>query len=324
MAPASSARASRRLSSTEELLALRLARVGLAERTQNLAEAAACPASDFARNAGLMAIAARAEGVTRERVAEELVHAHTLRGSIHVLAPGEQRVFGQSLVGESEKELAAQIGHENVEHFDPVTEATADALKGGRRLDRNELHEELRERLPRQRLAWCGSCGSHHVHGRLWRYALVRLGAVLDEQRRHRIPRQPLQPRAGETARRFLHFYPGAGVTEFAAWAGVTPSHARRLWVEADEDLASPPSAHGVRLLPPGDPYLQTPNRELLAPDPELRKRLFRPVASPGVVLQDGRLAGTWRRRGESVEVDAFTRLRKGDLDEEVERLLAV
>ena len=32
--------------------------------------------------------------------------------------------------------------------------------------------------------------------------------------------------------------------------------------------LESPPTARGIRLLPPGDPYLQKPNRPLLAPDP--------------------------------------------------------
>lgn len=311
-------------SSTDELLALRLARVGLAERMHSLTEAAACPASDFARNAGLHAIAARAEGVTRERVADELVHAHTLRGSIHLIAPGDQRVFGQALVGEHERELAAQIRRECVEYFDSVTEATAAALKGGRRLDRNDLHQELRERLPKRMLSWCESCGSFHVRGRLWRYALVRLGAVLDSERRHRIPRQPPKPEPAEPARRFQRFYPGADVADFATWAGVTPRHAKRLWVEPEEDLESPPSAHGIRLLPSGDPYLQTPNRELLAPDPDLRKRLFKAVGSPGVVLQDGRLAGTWKRDRKTIAVEPFIRLRKGDLDDEIERLLTV
>ena len=41
--------------------------------------------------------------------------------------------------------------------------------------------------------------------------------------------------------------------------------------------LESPPAAEGIRLLPPGDPYLQKPNRLLLAPDPGLRKRLSGP-----------------------------------------------
>lgn len=49
------------------MLAFRLARSGLAVRgARDLAEAAACPASDFARDAALLALAARAEGLSRE------------------------------------------------------------------------------------------------------------------------------------------------------------------------------------------------------------------------------------------------------------------
>ena len=52
-----------------------------------------------------------------------------------------------------------------------------------------------------------------------------------------------------------------------------------------------------MRLLPPGDPFLQQPNRAVLFPHAELRKRAFRPVTSPGVVVQDGPPACLWRAR---------------------------
>jgi hypothetical protein len=89
--------------------------------------------------------------------------------------------------------------------------------------------------------------------------------------------------------------------------------------------LESPPAARGVRLLPPGDPYLQKPNRALLAPDPVLRKRLFRPVASPGAVLRDGRLSGLWRARAKGakleVTVEPLRGISREDLGEEVRRI---
>ena len=81
----------------------------------------------------------------------------------------------------------------------------------------------------------------------------------------------------------------------------------------------------GVRLLPPGDPYLQKPNRPLLAPDAALRKKLFRPVASPGAVLVDGRLAGFWRAKakGKTTEltVEKLTRFKRSDLEDEARRV---
>ena len=89
--------------------------------------------------------------------------------------------------------------------------------------------------------------------------------------------------------------------------------------------LESPRAAEGIRLIPPGDPYLQKPNRPLLAPDTELRKRLFRPVASPGAVLRDGRVAGLWRMRmkGPAAEltVERLGRLRRGELEQEAQRV---
>jgi DNA glycosylase AlkZ-like len=144
--------------------------------------------------------------------------------------------------------------------------------------------------------------------------------------------------------RRFLRFYGPARPAAFAEWAGLARPHAQRLWDETSgdldevgagaaagwvqredgEELEAPPAAEGVRLLPPGDPYLQTPNRALLAPYPALRKRMFRPVASPGAVLSDGRLAGLWRiearGRRATVTVEPLGRLRRGDLEEEALR----
>ena len=85
------------------------------------------------------------------------------------------------------------------------------------------------------------------------------------------------------------------------------------------------PNADGVRLIPPGDPYLQKPNRPLLAPEAELRKRLFRPVASPGRCLSNGRLVGLWRVKAKGrkaeVTVEKLGRIAGKDLEPEAERL---
>jgi len=75
----------------EQVLAFRLARSGLVARSApDLPGAAACPASDFTRDAALLALAARAEGVSREAYdravdAGELVLPHSPRGAIHQL-----------------------------------------------------------------------------------------------------------------------------------------------------------------------------------------------------------------------------------------------
>ncbi len=59
-----------------------------------------------------------------------------------------------------------------------------------------------------------------------------------------------------------------------------------------------------------------------------LRKRLFRPIADPGAILQDGRLAGLWRTRAKGkrlqIEVEEFERLDRDALQAEADRIAAV
>jgi hypothetical protein len=346
----------------EQVLAFRLARSGLAVRdAAGFADAAACPASDFVRDAALLALAARAEDVSREAYqsavdAGDLVVAHVVRGAIHALAPADFALYGRALIARDEGELGTQLGRQverlaAEKRFAPsealaeVATATKDSLANGRRLDRNELHEALRERVRADLMPWCRSCGSHHVAPMLWRYATVKAGARLDSDRRYRSGRPGRTPAASEAVRRFLGFYGPANAGHFAEWAGLAKPHAQRLWDEAAGDLTelrvgkrpgwvlsgdigaleSPPAAQGIRLIPPGDPYLQKPNRPLLAPDPELRKRLFRPVASPGAVVRDGRLAGLWRvkAKGSKAElsVEKLGRLPRRQLEDEAQRV---
>lgn len=347
---------------TEQVLAFRLARSGLARREAgSLAEAAACPASDFSRDAALLALAARQEALTRERYDEatdsgELVVAHIVRGAIHALAPGDHALYGRALVATDDDELAAQLGQQvqrlaaekgfaPTDALEEVTAATKDALGGGRALGKNELHEELRERVGADLMPWCEGCKSRHVAPMLWRYASVKAGARLDSGRNYVLAKPGRDPAAVAGVRRFLHFYGPATVRDFAEWAGLAKPHAERLWEQSSghlyevglggrtacalsEDrklLDAPLQAAGIRLIPPGDPYLQKPNRALLAPQSDLRKRLFRPVASPGAVLRHGKLAGLWRVRAKGrkteVAVEKLGRLSRKELDGEAQRV---
>jgi hypothetical protein len=346
----------------DQVLAFRLARSGLAVRRPcGLADAAACPASDFARNAALLALAARAEGVTREAYdgavdGGDLVVAYIVRGAIHALAPGDLALYGRALIARDDDELGAQLGRQvrrlaaekgfaPTEALAEVATATTDALANGRSLDKNELHEELRQRVRAELMPWCRGCQSHHVAPMLWRYATVKAGVRLDAERRYTRGKPGRTPAASEAVRRFLRFYGPAQPSDFAEWGGLAKPHAQRLWDELTGELEevrvgktrawllredmgelkSPPAAEGIRLLPPGDPYLQKPNRPLLAPDPALRKRLFRPVASPGAVLADGRLTGLWRAetkgRKATLTVEKLGRLGRADLEEEAQRI---
>jgi hypothetical protein len=349
-----------------QVLAFRLARSGLATRDGgSLADVAACPASDFSRDAALLALAARADGVTRQAYdaavdsGSDLVVAHIVRGAIHALARDDLALYGRALIARDDDELAAQLGRQvkrladekgfaPTDALEEVSAATKDALGEGGALDKNALHEALRRRVGGDLMPWCKGCGSHHVAPMLWRYATVQAGVRLDAERRYTMGRPGRAPKASEAVRRFLRFYGPAKPGDFVGWAGVAKPHGTRLWDEVAGDLVevrvgknpawipaedadaleSPPAAAGVRLLPPGDPYLQKPNRPLLAPDDALRKRLFRPVASPGAVLKDGRLVGLWRTKAKGkkleIAVEKLGRLARTDLDDEARRVADV
>ena len=162
--------------------------------------------------------------------------------------------------------------------------ATARATRWEGRALTHELHEELRQRVRADLMPWCRGCESYHVAPMLWRYATVKAGARLDSERRYMMGKAGRPPSASEAVRRFLGSTAGEP-GDFAEWAGLARPHADRLWDEAAGDLAevrvgkstgwvmsgdmgaleSPPAAEGIRLIPPGDPYLHKPNRQLLA-----------------------------------------------------------
>jgi hypothetical protein len=137
----------------------------------------------------------------------------------------------------------------------------------------------------------------------------------------------PAEEAGAELVRRFRAVYPPADRQAFAAWAGIGTGHARRLWelVEETEPTGKPRAARGVRLLAPGDPLLLARDRELLAPDKALHRRLFRPTGSPGLVLADGEPAGLWRARKKGrrleVEVEPLGPLDLDAVRDEAERL---
>ena len=288
-----------------------------------------------------MALHARAKGEPRER---DLVLVNAMRGSPYVVPRKDVAVFTaalvpdddglKALVGSQVAKEAAAAGFTPREALDRVSEAAREGLAGGP-LDRDAFHQAMRERLPEGLLPWCRGCKSHHVRPGFWR-ALGPLGVTEMPGRATyalaRPPRMALVKAQAELVRRFLRCFGPATHTDLAGWAQTAPAHAKQLFGAIEDELDSvdgkrfilaaerkrydsPPAARGVRLLGGYDPYVAQPDREALAPDAALRKKLFPAVGRPGVVLHDGALAGVWRSRkkGEVLEVEVDW------LDEEVD-----
>jgi DNA glycosylase AlkZ-like len=237
--------------------------------------------------------------------------------------PAEERAL-KDLVGPlTAKELtAAGIGL-----ADAVRQLTATArseLAAGPRT-RGDLSAAMTRRLPEAMSSWCERCGSHHVREILFRIpggaGVYRIEPRSERQvsfaGRDDPPGQDAEAARLELVRRFLRCYGPATPAHFADWTRAGPVEARRRWsalagelievgadgatgslLAADEPAlrrAAPPE--GVRLLPPGEPYLLSRNRAWLVPDPAARKAIWPSIAAPGVVLLDGELVATWRAR---------------------------
>ncbi|MGH2803157.1 MAG: DNA glycosylase AlkZ-like family protein [Thermoleophilaceae bacterium] len=122
-----------------------------------------------------------------------------------------------------------------MEALDRVSDAVRDSLSGDP-LPRDDFHQALRERLPKELLWWCRGCNSHHVHPSLWRATGIRgVLAIVGREGRSAVFGAPPEAAAdedpgAELARRFLHAYGPARPKLLADWAGIATSHAHALW----------------------------------------------------------------------------------------------
>jgi hypothetical protein len=249
--------------------------------------------------------------------------------------PADERALADTVGPQAAKDLkAAGIGLADAVRR--LTEVAEDELAAGP-LARGELSAAMTRRLPEAMSSWCARCGSRHVRETLFRVpggaGVYRLEPRSGRQVAFALLDQPLRPDSDaaeplrlELVRRFLRGYGPATPADFAGWTGTGPTEARRRWTALAGELtglADGPTAggatalaedvprrrarlrEGVRLLPPGDPYLLARDRATLVPDPAVRALLWPSIAAPGAVLADGELVAAWRARkkGDTLEV---------------------
>src|SRR5215218_4464512 len=275
---------------------------------QNLSTRAAAPdaalrgwaVQDSPPGAAAAALVARTDAVdvgwVDARVQEDrsVVALYNARTATAVVPGDEAAAYGTALIPDDDVGLRAIVGSavpDRREGFAaPVAraiDAVSDALDGVV-LSRDDLHEELRPRLPIELLPWCPGCGSHHarrgllvmaaLHGRLClagRAGRQPAFARTDQWRGWDAP--PREEAGAELVRRYLAGYAPSTPAHFAEWAGLRTAHARALWKLVEDELApvrvdggtrawalerdlprlrDPAPPDGVRLLAAGDPLL--------------------------------------------------------------------
>jgi Winged helix DNA-binding domain len=340
----------------DQVLAYRLDAQGIATRDRTPEQVAASFAlQDSPPQAALTALGARsreAATLPEKLEARELVALPNPRTAVAILPADDVATYLQALRPPDERALKAILLNAAPGDFegarDHAVRAIGQALDG-RVLSRDALHEELRGLLPAELLPWCPGCQTHHARRGMLSVAALdgRLCIAGREGRQNTFARtdqwialdEPHDARA-EFVRRYLHHLGPSKPADLAAWAGIAPSHARVLLKTVEPELVQvgkafmlaadagiePAPARGVRLLGPGDPLLNARDRENLIPDEALRKRVWRPIGSPGIVLADGRPAGLWRARkqGKKLRIETEWFGAPVDVREEAERLAAL
>lgn len=248
--------------------------------------------------------------------------------------------------GKAAAKALAQAGIRPTDALTRVVEAARAELAGAVR-STSELSAAMTARLPEMSY-WCERCGSRHIYEELFRlpgavgiYCIApRSGrgvayVRVDEWVGREVPAfgSAAAKSAGrELLRRFLRCYGPATPDDFADWTRIGVADARQRFTELADDLqevnwgvrprwilredsdelrgARPPS--GVRLLPPGDPYLLARDRATLIPDPSKRKVVWPSLGAPGTLVVDGEIAATWRSQKKSgvlrVQISYFDR----------------
>ena len=343
-----------------QALAFRVARHHLVTRLDRaeIDAAAVVGLQDTPPGTAGLALAARADA--GPDALDELVLVPSVRGAPLAIAPQDLAVFTAGLDPPDEEAARAVVGNawksldgiSAIEALDRVSEAVFDSLRDGPR-PRDDFHQALRDRLPKELLWWCKGCKSHHVHPSLWRATGVRgvLAIVGREGRSAVFGLPPAAPKladpGAELARRFLQAYGPARPKLLADWAGLASSHATALWnragslVEVDLEgrkawalagdelaLVDAAATDAVRLLPNLDPLNTARDRELLVADPAVRKRIWTVLGGPGTVLVGAELGGLWRpaKKGRTLLITVeplgeLTPSRRDELAAEAERL---
>ena len=214
------------------------------------------------------------------------------------------------------------------EAFDKTVEAVDAVLD--RPMRKSDLSEALHGRLPQQLEPWCDGCQAKHIPDGLLRIVGLTGKFVFGP----RVEGSPALVRASDwlgrdfrgedrtearkaLARRFLRSYGPTTHSHFATWTNLSVADALRTWEGLQDEmvpvqldgsrpwvlkeeqgaLRGAPHARGVRFLPPNDPFLAQRDRAILIPERELRKKIWKPLGNPGVLLIDGEPVGIWRAK---------------------------
>jgi uncharacterized protein YcaQ len=296
--------------------------------------------------AGMLSIRVRSSSLTRADVERALVEERSIvrlwamRGTIHLVPAEDARwlndVFAPAAMAASHRRLG-QLGVPEADRPRAV-EAIRAALAAHGPLTRTELMEHV----ARAGVATAGQAAAHlpqlaalEGHVCFGPPAGAKPTYVLRDDWIGPLPARPRHEALAELARRYVGAYGPAAPEDLAAWSGLALRDARAGWAAIAPDLVEVrvrgerawlaredaallgeplPKQPPLRLLPAFDTYLLGYRTRDLAVPPEHARRVW-----PGggivrpTVMENARAVGTWRRRGDAIDVEPFDAARPPD-----------
>ncbi|GAA4596932.1 hypothetical protein BJY16_002184 [Actinoplanes octamycinicus] len=312
-----------------QALAFRLGALGLTERVD--ARPADLPVLDlgvqeYTAGSTHVALAARTSAELED---DRLVAVWAARGAPHLHRRTNVLALTAQLWPFSDADAAARIKSGQIPDGSRLgieaLRVTAEAFRAVVRepMPRGEASTEVSKRVPAELTFDCKGCQARHIAGNIWQQAGLAGGVQVLSRGRDAMlgpldPPVPPLPEANQgiadLITTYLRFLGPAGPAEVAKYLMSTTAEirsrwpadlvevrvdGRKAWVPADRvsALESAATPRGVRLLPAMDPLLQSRDRDLLVPERERQKEVWRTLGNPGVVLLDGEIAGVWRPR---------------------------
>jgi hypothetical protein len=286
---------------------------------------------------------ARAPSDTAPTEPDDLVVVWSVRGAPHAhrVQDLERVRAAQQVVDDDDADTRMAGWQKRVDgHVTPsrmladVTAAMEDIVTGP--TTKGELSTEVSRRLPDETF-WCASCQAQHVPDITFRLAALQARLTVVRTNPTVLAPWPDSARSGEPdaaearaglAREFLRAQGATSLALFTTWLGAGRHAMDAAWADLDMEaqpvtvdgrpysaltddldalLSAEAAARGWAALVPGrDPYLHGADKHLLVPDPADRKRVWRPVRWPGVLLIDGNVSGTWRHRTRGAGLDVI------------------
>ncbi|MET8121747.1 crosslink repair DNA glycosylase YcaQ family protein [Micromonospora sp. NPDC005189] len=202
--------------------------------------------------------------------------------------------------------------------------ATAEAFQSvvTSELERGVVSRAVSDRVPVELTYDCRACEARHISGAVFQQAGLAGGVrLVVSGRAARLAPLPdwsgppvAAAHTGELVMTYLRLLGPATPADAAGFLGTSTTELRRVWpaglaevrvdgraawlpADALDSLTGASAPRLVRLLPPGDPFLAGRDRDLLVPEREHQRQMWRAIGNPGALLVDGEVVGTWRAR---------------------------